>query len=211
MIKINKENLDFLRKAKKIYLVAMTLELDEGHTKWPVIYTGVGKSRMTRGVLGYIKDHPELSQHGAATPEQFRRLIESGDLPIIINIGTAGSGKLDRSDIVMCSSFIDNGDSFIRERIDFNVLPVNDGLLCASSDWFISEHNFSPAEVERMRTEYDCLDMEAYAVANVCKCFGIPFCSIKCISDGADDTVLNFDEALPGFRAQLNNFVETLD
>lgn len=211
MIKISEENINFLRKAKKVYLVAMKQELDEEHTKWPVLYTGVGKSRMTKGLLRYLKEHPELREHDAKTHQQMRELVESGRLPIFINIGTAGSGKLSRRDIVMCSSFVDNGDSFIRDRLDFDIMPVNEGILCGSSDWFISEQNFSNSEVATMRGTYDCLDMEAYAVANVCDCFGLPFCSIKCISDGADDTVLNFDEELPKFRALLNEFVKTLE
>ena len=211
MIKISKNNLDFLRRARKIYFVAMTLELDEGHTDSPVIYTGVGKARMTRAALKFLKENPALASAGVHDPAERMRLVEEGKLPLIVNLGTAGSGKLGRGDIVLCTNFVNNGDDFIRERLYFPVVPEPASYVCGSSDWCISEKNFSNSEVASMREEFDCLDMEAYALANICDIYGLPFCAVKCISDGADDTVLNFDLELPRFRAMLNEFVESLN
>lgn len=190
------ENIDFLRNTPKVLFVAMHKELDSEWADCPVIYTGVGKARMTRAIIKYFVEHKEL--------------IDSGNAPLIVNIGTAGSGKYHRGDIVFCDSFVNNGDSFIIEKLDFDTFPVKENHICASSDFFISEKIFSKDIIDRMRTDYDCMDMESFALANICSTLGLKFCAIKCISDGCDDTVANFDEELPKFRAILNDFVGSL-
>lgn len=205
MIRISAENLEFLRNAKKVYVVAMKEELDPSYTCSDVVFTGVGKARATRGLLKYLHEHSE--QFHAADGSVLGR----EELPVIISIGTAGSGKFDRGDIVACDTFVNNGDTFIRERISFDEFPQPTGLVCASSDFFISEHNFSSDHVQRMRQDYDCLDMESFALANICNVFGLKFCAVKCISDGANDTVESFDEMLPRFKAMLDDFVASLD
>ena len=55
------------------------------------------------------------------------------------------------------------------------------------------------------------MDMESFALASICAQFGLKFCAVKCISDGADNVVSNFDKELPIFREKLNNFVRELD
>lgn len=194
MTGISPKNLEFLKGRKIVYFVAMKEELDADCTNSEVVYTGVGKARATRGLLKWLHEHK-------ATEE----------LPLIVSIGTAGSGKHHRSDILLVEDFMNNGDSFIREKMHFDVLPEPTGLLCGSSDFFISEHNFDADHVGRMKAEFDCMDMESFALANICHTFGLPFLGIKCISDGADDTVESFDQMLPKFRAQLNQLVAELE
>jgi len=191
-------NLEFLRKARKVYIVALKGELDAECCKSSeVIYAGVGKARVTKALLTYIKEN--------------RELFENGQAPLFISIGTAGSGKHNRGDILICEKFVNNGDNFVIDEIDFDILPEPTPYLCASSDFFVSEKHFTPGDVSTMRESYDCLEMEAYALANVCQTYNLKFCAVKCISDGADDTVLNFDQELPKFRAKLNEFVKKIE
>jgi len=190
-------NLEFLRKAHKVYIVAMESELDADSTTSEVIYAGVGKARVSKALLTYLKEN--------------RELIENGKAPLFVSLGTAGSGKHSRGEILICQKFANNGDSFIRDEIDFDVLPEPTPYICASSDFFVSEKNFAPGDISTMRESYDCLEMEAYALANICKTYGLEFCAVKCVSDGADDTVANFDLELPKFRAKLNEFVKKID
>lgn len=191
------KNLEYIKKARKVYFVAMKEELDAECTSSEVVYTGVGKARATRGLLRWIQAHTDE--------------LERGVLPLVISLGTAGSGRHERGSIVLAEDFVNNGDVFIRERLHFDVLPEPTGHVCASSDFFVSQHNFSEDHVRKMREEYDCLDMESFALANVCSVYGLGFMAIKCISDGADDTVESFDEMLPRFRAKLNALVSQLD
>jgi len=195
-IHASKENLEFLKNTPKVYFVAMHQELDASFSDSQVIYTGVGKARMTRALLKYYVEN--------------KALIESGQTPLIVNIGTAGSGKYHRGDIVFCDNFVNNGDSFIIEKIEFDTFPAKENHVCASSDFFISEKIFAPELIHEMKEKYDCMDMESFALANICSTLGLKFCAVKCISDGCDDTVANFDEELPKFRAILNNFVKSI-
>lgn len=204
---ISTKNLQFLKNRKKVYLVAMKEELDASCTTSEVVYTGVGKARATRGLLKWMQQHSEQMAQWEAEKAAGKR----PDYPLFISVGTAGSGKHHRSDILLVEDFCNNGDSFIQETMHFNILPEATGYICASSDFFISEHNFDSEHVGRMKKAFDCMDMESFALANICAIFDFPFIGIKCISDGADDTVESFDEMLPKFRAQLNDLVSTLD
>lgn len=197
MVGISEKNLEFLRRMRKVYFVAMTEELDASATSSEVVYTGVGKARATRGILKWMQANEEL--------------LRSNEPVLMISIGTAGSGKHNRSDILLVEDFVNNGDSFIQEKTHFSLLPEPTGFICASSDFFISDKNFDADHVARMRDSFDCMDMESFALANICAIFSLPFMAIKCISDSANDTVESFDEMLPKFRAQLNQLVSELD
>jgi len=190
-------NLEFLRKAHKVYIVAMESELDADSTSSEVIYAGVGKARVSKALLTYLKEN--------------RELIESGNAPLFVSLGTAGSGKHSRGDILICEKFVNNGDCFVKDEIDFDILPEPTPYICASSDFFVSEKHFTAGDVSTMRESYDCLEMEAYALANICKTYNLNFCAVKCISDGADDTIFNYDQELPKFRAKLNEFVKNIE
>lgn len=190
------ENIEFLRKAKKIFFVAMKAELDEESTSSQVVFTGVGKARATRAIVKYIFEHQDL--------------FKSTDAPVIVSLGTAGSAKFNKGEIILVDNFFNNGDNFIREQISFDTLPCPTGRVCGSSDFFVGPENFSQDKIQAMHEQFDCMDMESFALANVCKQLGIRFCAAKCISDGADNTVSNFDEELPRFRAILNEFAGSL-
>lgn len=114
------------------------------------------------------------------------------DLDVIINLGTAGSTKFNRGEVVCCASFIQRDmevtalgfqkfeTPFEREAVVLeNGLKI-DGLpigVCGSGDQF---------EMEHINHEYNVIDMEAYALAKVAMLEDIPFISLKYISDGAD-------------------------
>ena len=200
-------NLEFLKKAKKVYFVAMKEELDPSYTSSEVVFTGVGKARASRALLKWIMAHRQEMELWAAQRAEGKEC----EAPLIVSIGTAGSGKFKRGDIVFVEEFVNNGDSFLQERICFDVLPQKEGRCCASSDFFICDETFGSEKVAEMRRKFDCMDMESFALANICKIFGLDMVAIKCISDGADDNVETFDMMLPKFRAKLNAFVSSLD
>lgn len=194
---MNPENLEFLRKADKVYFVAMKDEIDDTDIKTPIVYTGVGKGRATRAIVRYIFDNYER--------------FASGNGPVIVSLGTAGSGKFRKGEIVLADTFTNIGDPFIRVPFSFDTLPVPTGISCASSDYFIGMENFSQEEIDKFHKDFDCMEMEAYAIASVCKELNIKFVAVKCISDGADSRVTDFDAELPRFRQIITDFAKGLE
>ena len=119
--------------------------------------------------------------------------------------GTSERGPVDVDD------FSNIGDRCVRFPIAFDVFPEPTGNTCASSDYFVGIENFSSPEIESFRNEFECMDMESFALATICSELGIRFCAVKCISDGADKTMSNFDEDLPRFKAVIDEFVKSLE
>ena len=106
----------------------------------------------------------------------------------IINFGTAGSTKHNISGLVKCSHFIQR-DMDVRGLLDFklgqtpydNINEITfgeDGLTCATGDNFVNS---------KINFDCDIVDMEAYAIAKVCKLKNVQFECYKYISDYADE------------------------
>jgi adenosylhomocysteine nucleosidase len=108
----------------------------------------------------------------------------------IINFGTAGgitvkSGfhqvtKFIQRDMMCCELGCKPGQTPFEDGV---VLDFGDGLTCSTGDNFVTDNNLLlPADV---------VDMEAYAIAKVCKKNNIDFLCYKFVSDGANDDSLN--------------------
>lgn len=112
---------------------------------------------------------------------------------LIVNIGSAGSTKFNRGDVVCCTKFIQRDmdvtglgyqkyetplsgqEPVLSYGIQLPGLPEG---ICGTGDSFEMGHS---------TVEYDVLDMEAYPLALIAKKENIPFLCLKYISDGADD------------------------
>ena len=106
----------------------------------------------------------------------------------VINYGTAGAIKKDLSGIVECTKFYQR-DMDVRRLLDLNlgetpfdtineIINSNEGYSCGSGDSFVTK---------KIEMNVDIVDMEAYALAKVCKLEGINFRCFKFISDSADN------------------------
>ena len=106
----------------------------------------------------------------------------------VINFGTAGAVKKSLSGVVECTKFYQR-DMDARGLLDLNlgetpfdtineIINSNDGYSCGSGDSFVKE---------KIEMNVDVVDMEAYALAKVCKLEDINFRCFKFISDSADD------------------------
>ena len=113
------------------------------------------------------------------------KLIEEIKPDLIINFGTAGAKKKDLIGLIECTRFYQR-DMDVRSLNfklgetpfdDINEIIISDGYSCGSGD------NFVDKEIEM---QVDVVDMEAYAIAKVCKKKGIKFRCFKYISDNAD-------------------------
>jgi adenosylhomocysteine nucleosidase len=160
----------------KIYqnpLLVFALEVEAGteFDDFKKIFTGVGKINAAYHLFkGIQKYNPD----------------------IVINLGTSGSTLFNRGEVVCCNQFIQrdmdvmalgfqkfetpfsNGEVVLNYGLEILNLPKG---ICGSGDQFEMEHN---------NHEYNVIEMEAYALAKVCKEENLPFLCLKYISDGAD-------------------------
>ena len=162
-------------KVNPLYVVALKEEVDtEFIDKFDVLITGVGK----------VNAAYELTRHLSENKNIYN---------LVINFGTAGSNYLDPGTFVDCTRFYEKDmdclplgfepfqTPFEKEIIiDFSLEsifnPLNKNLSCYTGDKFVTED-----------LDYQGIfDMEAYALAKVCKSFQLPFISFKYISDGAN-------------------------
>ena len=151
----------------KLFLAAIkeeTLGLDYFN------YTGVGKINATYNTL---------------------RLIHAHKPKIIINYGTAGAINNELKGIVECTKFYQR-DMDVR-GLDFElgetpfdkikeIITSKEGYSCGTGDSFVNK---------KIDMEIDVVDMEAYAIAKVCKFENIEFKCFKYISDNADENADN--------------------
>ena len=105
----------------------------------------------------------------------------------VINYGSAGAVKKGLSGVVECTKFYQR-DMDVRELLDLKlgdtpfdeiseIITSDEGYSCGSGDSFVTE---------KIEMDVDLVDMEAYALAKVCKLENIKFRCFKFISDNAD-------------------------
>ena len=156
---------------KPLLVFAMPEESQDVFSDYDVLHTQIGKVNAAYGLSKrVIEDRPDM----------------------VINLGTAGSRKHAGGSVV-------NPTQFVQRDMDVTVLgfekfqtPFSDdpkilnygqrlehlpGGICGSGD------NFDASEAAN---DFDVVDMEAYALALICKRENIPFVCLKYVSDGAD-------------------------
>ena len=150
-----------------IILVALEDELNkEDFDKIQIEHMGVGK------INAAIKTTEAIRKY---SPE------------LIINYGTAGSLKKNISGLVEVTNFyqrdmdasplgIKVGETPFEDS--FEIHFGRDGLSCGTGDSFVTD---------KPELLTDLVDMEAYAIAKICKMNDIDFICFKYISDQADD------------------------
>ncbi len=110
----------------------------------------------------------------------------------VINYGTAGSLKREISGLVECTTFVQH-DMDARGLLNFKlgetpfdsvstITISNKGYTCGTGDRFVKN---------QLEIECDIVDMEAYALAKVCKFHNIKFKCYKYISDYANNDSSN--------------------
>ena len=152
-----------------LILIALKAEAPKLSFSMKVFYTGVGKvnAAMTAAEL-IAKYNPER----------------------VINFGTAGGitvksgfhqvSKFVQRDMMCCELGSLPGQTPFEDMI---IIDNGDGLTCSTGDNFVTDSNLLiPADV---------VDMEAYAIAKVCKKHNVEFLCYKFVSDGANEDALS--------------------
>jgi len=154
-------------------------------------HVGVGKINATYNLIKLIHKHKPLK---------------------IINYGTAGSLKKELSGIVECTKFYQR-DMDVRGLLDLKlgqtpfdnineIVNSVEGYSCGSGDSFVNK---------KIEMDVDLVDMEAYALAKVCKLEGIDFRCFKYITDNANDNapsdwIDNCKKGAKLFDNRINDF-----
>jgi adenosylhomocysteine nucleosidase len=182
-------------------LVVFALQEEAGGrfaaTASPVLYTGVGKVNATWALTrALVRRRPRLA----------------------LSFGTAGSPRLPTHALVECTRFVQRDMDVRPLGVPLGTTPYDDlpavlevprrwpalpAATCGSADHFVSGHDVGDCDV---------VDMEAYALAKVCRREDVEFMAIKYVTDGGDDTAhhdwaANLPRAAAGFRALYDQLV----
>lgn len=155
-----------------LILVALVEEIPMLHKENHVFVTGLGKVNATFQATKLILEHkPKL----------------------VVNFGTAGSvsSKYARG-LVECTGFIQRDMDCSPLGFEKYVTPYENGhhmlgspeIICGTGDSFVTNQELSGTGVH-------IVDMEAYAIAKVCKYLDVQFRCFKYISDSADENAGN--------------------
>ena len=132
----------------------------------------------------------------------------------IVNIGTAGSPTLPVGTVMQATGYVrQDVDATLIMRSITNEEEMRFSLTSPSSSCrsrttssekperllndtslvqglvFTGDNTHGHTETNEMYPKFDCVEMEAYAIAKVCIDAGVPFDSFKFISDGAGENV----------------------
>ena len=188
----NFQNLELLNDT--LFVFALELEAAQEFNDVDKIVVGVGK----------INAAYELT-----------KAIQQSKPKLIINLGSAGSNTFKRGEVICCTKFLQRdmgvrGLGFQQYQIPFSDIPpvLNYGIkvnglpegICGTGDSFETNH---------VSSDYNVIDMEAYAIAFVAMKEQIPFLCLKYISDGADgmaaeDWNVQVHEAAVAFKKILS-------
>ena len=168
--------------------VVCALKEEFNTSKCPILYTGIGKLKSAISLTKFIHDNPTINHY--------------------INFGTAGGITADKDKIIECTKFTD-GDV----ALDFNP-RVHSG-----PNIFFNNKGKTAVSFNNFKTnlpnykEWDCVDMESYSLALVCKKFQKSFSCFKYISDKVGEESQfnvwekNMKKGSIAFEKILNKFI----
>ena len=138
-----------------------------------ILYTGVGKINATKTLMEHAMHlrnwNYSIINYGTAAKVSDK--IEVGKLYEVTNF-------IQRDMDVTPLGFQNYETPWGNRNISFLTTTL-DGITCGTGDSFYL-HN------EETQNDFDIVDMEAYALATVCKDYDIPFRCFKYISDSGD-------------------------
>ena len=170
-----------LRAVDDSYIVATALQQELPNSlPEKILFTGVGKINATHVLTRYLERNPNIKT--------------------VINYGTAGGVYgVKKGEVIKCTSFVQGdmdcgelvggpgttfGDnSIIKGMLEFG----DDGYVCRTQDQFVDDVDaLDVLEYTMLGARFNCVDMEAYALAKVCAMMERNFICYKYISDDAN-------------------------
>ncbi|MBT6268970.1 MAG: 5'-methylthioadenosine nucleosidase [Phycisphaerae bacterium] len=154
---------------RMLILTALKEEIPTLHMKENVFVTGLGKVNATMHATRLILEHNPV---------------------LVVNFGTAGAVSNEFTHgLVECTGFVQRDmdcsplgfASFVTPYEEGGHMIGTPGIICGTGDSFVTDTSGFP------EASMHIVDMEAYAIAKVCREFRVPFRCFKYISDGADE------------------------
>ena len=166
-----------------IIVSALEVETQGQLEDYRVLHTGVGKVNAAKELTKVL---------------QKAHLYYLPPMPkLVINYGTAGSKNLSIGELVDCTKFIQRdmnitqlgfyegqtpfespNTMIVLSTSKFN--PTDKRIVCGSGDSFVDD-------IKKESPYVQVFDMEAYALAKVCRDYDVPFISFKYITDNVDE------------------------
>ena len=165
---------------KTLIVCALEQETNGQLEDYDVLYTGVGKVNAT------FKLTQKFGKFGSYVPYD-----------LVVNYGTAGSKNLPIGELVCCTKFVqrdmkvtqlgfyegqtpfESPNSMIAlSTSKFN--PLDKFYVCGTGDNFVENTKKESLFIQ-------VFDMEAFALAKVCRHYNVPFISFKYITDNANE------------------------
>ncbi len=191
---------DFL--ANTLVVFALEVEAQNRFNDMNLIYCGVGKvnaaHRLTKKISEWRHQHGRLPS-------------------LVLNLGSAGSAHFDTGAVVNCTRFVQRDFDvtplgFAPYATPFEDVPVilQNGKrhaafpegICGTGDSFVTDGAM---------TQWNVVDMEAYALAKICYLENIPFACMKYITDGADGhAARSWEESVAAAAEALRLSVDSL-
>ena len=150
------------------------------------------------------------------------RALREDDYDVVINVGTCGSFRHPYATLLR-PSVVAQGDIYLDSIFASRPIALStgdEGISIVSSDNFIGEE--TPAAQREKIAEFDCMDMESYAVVRAVRLHssleGKPAPKVymlKAVSDGADGTIGDWSERVealrPVLREALGNLIKEIN
>ncbi len=168
------------------HLIAMALPMESRglleRAGAPLLYTGVGKLLAAMSLTRRLAEYRHVGV----------------SMPLVVNLGTAGSRHLPTGSLVACHRFTQrdmdvSGLGFARGETPYDTVPPMieapmhfhslPHCVCSTADSFTTHEHAVDGDV--------VVDMEAFALARVCVAEGARFACAKFVTDGADGSAGN--------------------
>ncbi len=118
-----------------------------------VIYTGIGKVNAAINLYSYLINYP--------------------DVKLIINVGTAGGVNCKKNQLIECGVFEDGQLNYPGSTDEIIVFDESKSKILTFDNFIF----------EKPEKYCECVDMESFALAKVCKTLGVNFKCYKYITD----------------------------
>lgn len=133
------------------------------------------------------------------------KALAAGGISEVVNLGTAGAlrpgltGIFEPSVVVNHDLSADVVRSLGHDPQEVLELAGGDGTVLATGDVFVTD----PVVRDGLAERAHLVDMEGYAIAWACRSFGVPCRLVKHVSDAADESALDWNQAVDGSARAL--------
>ena len=166
-------------------LVVCALRKEFVSKKHSVLYTGIGKLNASHFLTKFLSENKKIKT--------------------VINYGTAGGLKDNKNHLLECGSFYNVGFSnpLALDQQEFIITNPTLNSICSVNEFCTNTENLK---------KYNCVDMEAYALAYVCKKMNVFFRCYKYITDivGEEEQYNNWEQNINKgtelFNKKLKNY-----